>query len=97
MCSEPRDLAKINLPSLRSTILLLFLVLTLPVFVGVVAYSYVTSSSIVRDDTIDRIQRYQAKVDESIENLFREVVSKVESTAIAGMVQPDFYLDLGGR
>lgn len=81
-------------PSLRSTILTVFLILTVPVFLGVVVYSYITSSRIVRDDTMERIAVYQSDVDDSIENLFREVASKAESAAVAGRVDPDFYLDL---
>ncbi|QBF34007.1 adenylate/guanylate cyclase domain-containing protein [Thalassococcus sp. S3] len=80
-------------PSLRVTILTLFLVLTVPVFLSVFTYSYFTSSKLVRDDTIERIALYQADVDESIENFFREVVSKAESAAIAGSLQADFYLE----
>lgn len=81
-------------PSLRTTILTLFLLLTVPVFLSVYFYSYLTSSRIVRGDTIDRIALYQADLDESIERFFREVVSKAQSAAIAGMVEPGFYLDL---
>jgi len=84
----------VHTPSLRTTILILFLVLTVPVFVGAFFYSYLTSSRIVRSDTIERIGLYQADVDDSIETLFREVVSKAESAAIAGMVQSGFYADL---
>ncbi len=81
-------------PSLRASILTLFLLLTVPVFAGVYFYSYVTSNRIVRSDTIDRIALYQADLDESIERYFREVVSKADSAAVAGMVAPGFYGDL---
>ncbi|SHM66568.1 adenylate/guanylate cyclase domain-containing protein [Roseibium suaedae] len=78
-------------PSLKSVILTLFLILTLPVFIGVIAFNYLSSESIARSDSLKRLEQHQSNAADSVENLFREVSASVETMASAGRVQPDLF------
>ncbi|MEP5623367.1 MAG: cache domain-containing protein, partial [Hyphomicrobiales bacterium] len=80
--------------SLKSVILTLFLILTVPVFVGVIAFNYLSSESIARSDSLKRIEQHQSNAAASVENLFREVSASVETMASAGRIQPDLFQDL---
>ncbi len=81
-------------PSLKSVILTLFLILTVPVFVGVIAFNYLSSESIARSDSLKRIEQHQSNAAASVENLFREVSASVETMASAGRIQPDLFQGL---
>ncbi|WP_420411349.1 adenylate/guanylate cyclase domain-containing protein [Roseibium sp.] len=80
--------------SLKSVILTLFLILTVPVFVGVIAFNYISSETIARSDSLKRIAQHQSNAAASVENLFREVSASVETMASAGHIQPDLFQDL---
>ncbi len=80
--------------SLKSVILTLFLILTVPVFIGVIAFNYLSSESIARSDSLKRIEQHQSNAAASVENLFREVSASVETMASAGHIQPDLFQDL---
>lgn len=82
-------------PSLKSVILTLFLILTLPVFIGVIAFNYLSSEDIARSDSLKRIEQHQSHAADSVENLFREVSASVETMASAGRVQPDLFQNIG--
>lgn len=77
--------------SLQYIMLTLFLLLTVPVLAGVIAFGYTTSERITRVDSIQRIDHHQEIVSSSIENLFREVAANVQSMATAGNLQPDLF------
>ncbi|MEP3430462.1 MAG: adenylate/guanylate cyclase domain-containing protein [Roseibium sp.] len=80
--------------SLKSVILTLFLILTVPVSVGVIAFNYLSSESIARSDSLKRIEQHQSNAAASVENLFREVSASVETMASAGRIQPDLFKGL---
>lgn len=82
-------------PSLKSVILTLFLILTLPVFIGVIAFNYLSSETIARSDSLKRLEQHQSNAADSVENLFREVSASVETMASAGRVQPDLFQNIG--
>ncbi len=82
-------------PSLKSVILTLFLILTLPVFIGVITFNYLSSEDIARSDSLKRIEQHQSNAADSVENLFREVSASVETMASAGRVQPGLFQNIG--
>lgn len=81
-------------PSLKSVILTLFLILTLPVFIGVIAFNYLSSEFIARSDSLKRMAQHQSNAADSVENLFREISASVETMASAGHVQPDLFQNI---
>lgn len=92
--SESEAKAASSGPSLRSVILGLFLALTLPVFVGVLAYNYITSQQVGRSASLERIAYHQQNVATSIELLFRQISASVADMASAGTIQQDLFQDL---
>jgi adenylate cyclase len=78
---------------LRPSIVLLFVVLTVPVFLATVAITYVSNEEIARANADALIERYRTDAIDSIENMFNPIKSLVRSAAMAGSQQPDFYSD----
>jgi adenylate cyclase len=80
-------------PRLRPSIVFLFVVLTVPVFLTSIAVTYVSNEEIARANADALIERYRTDAVDSIENMFNPIKSLVRSAAMAGSQQPDFYSD----
>ncbi len=78
---------------LRPSILALFVMLTLPVFVVMVAVSYLSNDRIARANADELVERFRVDAIESIQNVFAPIKSLVASAAAIGSEQPDFYGD----
>ena len=76
---------------LRPSILALFLLLTVPVFLTIVAVSYLSNGSIARAHAGELVARFRADAIDNIENMFDPIKSLVRSAAAIGNEQPDFY------
>lgn len=78
---------------LRPGIVLLFVLLTVPVFFTSIAVTYVSNEEIARANADALIERYRTDAIDSIEGMFNPIKSLVRSAATAGSQQPDFYSD----
>lgn len=78
---------------LRPSILVLFVMLTLPVFAVMVAVSYVSNDRIARENANELVDRFRIDAIESIQNVFAPIKSLVGSAAAVGNEQPEFYTD----
>ncbi len=78
---------------LRPSIVLLFVLLTVPVFLTSIAVTYVSNEEIARANADALIERYRTDAIDSIENMFNPIKSLVRSAAMAGSQQPDLYSD----
>src|SRR5258708_2935321 len=78
---------------LRPSILTLYLALTVPVFMTMVAITYVSNNSIARANADQLVARFRGDAISGIENAFDPLKSLVRSAAAVGNQQPDFYSD----
>src|ERR1700743_1229500 len=78
---------------LKPTILTLFIVLTMPVTVAIVAVTYVSNVRIARDDADRLVERFRLSALEDIQNVLEPIKTMVHSAAVLGQEEPDFYLD----
>ncbi|MDP2331121.1 MAG: adenylate/guanylate cyclase domain-containing protein [Reyranella sp.] len=78
---------------LRPSILMLFVLLTVPVFFAIIAVTYVSNEKIARSNADELVERFRVDAIENIENVFNPIKSLVRSAAAVGADQPDFYSD----
>jgi adenylate cyclase len=78
---------------LRPTIVALFVLLTVPVFVTIVGLTYVSNRTIARANADALIERFRGEAVDSVENTFNPLKTLVRSAATVGGQQPDFYSD----
>jgi len=78
---------------LKPTILTLFIVLTMPVTVAIVAVTYVSNDRIAHDNAGRLVERFQLSALEDIQNVFEPIKTMVHSAAVLGEQEPDFYFD----
>lgn len=76
---------------LRPVILTLFVVLTLPVFLTIVAVNYVSNQEAAHSYAERLLVRFNNEAIDNIEQLFEPIKSLVRSAAALGTVEPDFY------
>lgn len=77
---------------LRPSILMLFVVLTVPVFFAIVAVNYVSNEKIARANADELVRRFNVEAIEDIQYEFEPIKSLVRSAAAIGTEQPDFYV-----
>jgi adenylate cyclase len=78
---------------LRPTIVALFVLLTMPVFLAIVALTYVSNEQIARANADAMIGRFRTEAIDGIQGMFNPIKSLVRSAAMVGSQQPDFYSD----
>lgn len=76
---------------LRPSILTAFVVLTVPVFVGIIAVNYISNERIARANAQALIERFKIDAIGNIENDINPIRSLIRAAAALGDVQPDFY------
>ncbi len=80
---------------LRPSILTLFVLLTVPVFIAIVAVNYVSNERIARDNAESLLKRFNVEAVENIQNVFEPIKSLVRSAAAVGSERPDFFESKG--
>lgn len=80
---------------LRPSILMLFVVLTVPVFFAIVAVNYVSNEKIARANADELVRRFNVEAIEDIQYEFEPIKSLVRSAAAIGTELPDFYAGKG--
>lgn len=78
---------------LRPSILMLFVLLTVPVFFAIVAVTFFSNEKIARSNADELVERFRVDAIESIQNVFNPIKSLVRSAAAAGDEQPGFFAD----
>jgi adenylate cyclase len=78
---------------LRPTILTLFVLLTVPVFLAIVSITYVSNEKIAATNADTLIGRFRTDAVQNITNMFEPIESLVRSASVVGSQQPDFYSD----
>jgi adenylate cyclase len=78
---------------LRPTILTLFVLLTVPVFLAIISITYISNETIATTDADTQIGRFRADAVQNIANMLDPIKSLVRSASIVGSQQPDFYSD----
>jgi len=78
---------------LRPTIVLLFVLLTVPVFFAIIAATFISNQAIARADADEMIERFRGETVDSIEGMLGPIKSLIRSAAMVGSQQPDFYSD----
>jgi adenylate cyclase len=78
---------------LRPTILTLFVLLTVPVFLAIVSFTYLSNEQIARQDADSLIARFRTDAVQNITDTLDPIKSLVRSAAVVGSQQPDFYSD----
>ncbi len=78
---------------LRPTILTLFVLLTVPVFLAIVSFTYVSNEEIAVSSADRQIGRFRTDAVGNITDMFEPIKSLVRSASVIGTQQPDFYSD----
>lgn len=78
---------------IRPTILALFVLLTVPVFLAIVSITYVSNETIARTNADDLIGRFRTEAVHNITDMLDPIKSLVRSASVVGSQQPDFYSD----
>jgi adenylate cyclase len=78
---------------LRPSILVLFVLLTVPVFFTIIAVTYLSNDTIARSNAEELVERFRIDAVEDIRNVFDPIKSLVRSAAVVGDEQRDFYSD----
>jgi len=78
---------------LRPSILILFVLLTVPVFFTIIAVTYLSNDTIARSNAEELVERFRIDAVEDIRNVFDPIKSLVRSAAVVGDEQRDFYSD----
>jgi adenylate cyclase len=78
---------------LRPSIVVLFVLLTMPVFFAIIALTYVSNDAIARADADALVERFRGEAIDSIQGMFNPIKSLIRSAAMVGSQQPDFYYD----
>lgn len=86
--------SKTNL-RLRPVILTLFVILTLPVFLSIVAVNYVSNQEAAHAYAEKLLLRFNNEAIDNMEQLFEPIKSLVRSAATLGGALPSFYEDNG--
>ncbi|WP_028465698.1 adenylate/guanylate cyclase domain-containing protein [Nisaea denitrificans] len=76
---------------LRPVILTLFIILTLPVFLTIVAVNYVSNQEAAHIHAEELLYRFNNEAIDNIEQLFEPIKSLIRSAAALGGEQPEFY------
>ena len=80
---------------IRATIVVMFVVLTIPLFFGIVALNYSSNQAAARSNAYSLIERFHDEANESIENLLSPIKSMISSATVIGKDVPQFYTDNG--
>ncbi|MBV8777619.1 MAG: hypothetical protein JO258_10535, partial [Alphaproteobacteria bacterium] len=78
---------------LRPTIVVLFALMTMPVFFTIVALTYVSNDKIARANADVLIERFRNEAVDNIQGMFNPIKSLIRSAAMAGTQQPGFFAD----
>lgn len=78
---------------LRPIILTLFVVLTVPVVLAIVAINYLSNDRIARANANDLVERFRLRALQNIQDTFDPIKSLVRSAAEVGNAEPAFYSD----
>jgi len=78
---------------LRSSIIALFVLLTVPIFFAIIALNYLSSEATARANADDLIARFRKEAADSIDGMVDPIKSLVRSAAMVGSQQVDFYFD----
>ncbi|HEX3882134.1 MAG TPA: adenylate/guanylate cyclase domain-containing protein [Stellaceae bacterium] len=78
---------------LRPTILALFALLTVPIFVAIVSITYVSNEQVARSNADSLIGRFRTDAVQNIQDMLEPIKSLVRSAAVVGEQQTDFYSD----
>jgi adenylate cyclase len=78
---------------LRPSIVVLFVLLTMPVFFAIIALTYVSNDAIARANADALVERFRGEAIDSIQGMFNPIKSLIRSAAMVGSQQPDFYYD----
>jgi adenylate cyclase len=78
---------------LRPVMLTLFVILTVPVFITIVAVNYVSNQEAARIHAEKLLYRFNREAIDNIEHLFRPIKSLIRSAAALGGELPGFYGD----
>ena len=76
---------------LRPSILAAFVVLTVPVFVGIVTVNYISNNRIARENAQMLIERFRVDAIGDIEDDITPIKSLIRAAAALGNDMPDFY------
>jgi adenylate cyclase len=78
---------------LRPTIVMMFVLLTVPIFFAITALTYFSNEGIARADADTLIDRFRTETIDGIQGMFTPIKSLIRSAAMVGDQQPDFYSD----
>jgi adenylate cyclase len=78
---------------LRSSIVVLFALMTVPIFFAIVTLTYVSNEKIARANADAMIERFRDETVDRIESMFSPIKSLIRSAAMVGGQQPNFYTD----
>jgi adenylate cyclase len=78
---------------LRPTVVALFVLFTMPVFLATIVLTYVSNEKTARANADAMIERFRAEAIDSIQGMFNPIKSLIRSAAMVGSQQPDFYSD----
>ncbi len=78
---------------LKPSILALFVILTVPVSVTIVAVTFLSNESIARADAENLVERFRVTAVKDAESDFEPIKSMARSAAVLGSEQPDFYFN----
>jgi adenylate cyclase len=76
---------------LRPSVLTLYLLLTMPVFFGMVAFTYVSNAAIAELTAQELIERFRAEAAQTFRERFAAIQSLVRSAAALGGEYPELY------
>ena len=77
--------------SIRPVVIGLFILLTVPVLVTIVAVNYISNEENARDNSRQLLGRFNDEAVNNVNQLFNPIKSLVRSAAALGDVQPQFY------
>lgn len=78
---------------LKPSILALFVILTAPVSVTIVAVTFLSNESIARSDAEALVERFRINSVADAQSDFDPIKAMARSAAVVGAEQPDFYFD----
>ncbi len=79
--------------ALRPSILTLFVVLTVPFFLGIVGVTYITNDRIARTNAEELVARFLKDAVQEMSDMFEPIKSLIRSAAVIGDDQPGFFAD----
>jgi adenylate cyclase len=78
---------------LKPSILCAFIFLTVPVFLTIIAVTYLTNDRIARNSAQELVERFRTEAINNIQSDFEPIKSLVRSAAAVGQQYPEFYFD----